>query len=123
MELVVADEPAGTGAVHYLEQCSSCHGDIEYDDMVGMLPTLEEIREDPEFIRDLNLGMITMTVMELKEMGESFAEFDPHSTFDMRTLARPTMPPFVGTDEEAEALAVYLASLDNPESTPSGGAR
>ncbi|MEX1309679.1 MAG: cytochrome ubiquinol oxidase subunit I [Candidatus Sulfomarinibacteraceae bacterium] len=123
MELVVADEPAGSGAVHYLEQCSACHSDVAYEDMLAMLPTVAEIREDPDFIRELNLGMITTTVMELKEMGAAVTDFDPHSTFDMRSLDRPTMPPFVGTDDEAEALAIYLASLDNGRSATSGGAR
>ena len=123
MELVVADEPEGSGAVHYLEQCSACHSDVTYEEMVGMLPSVEEIREDPEFVRELNLGMITMTVMQLKEMGEAVTDFDPNSTFDMQTLDRPTMPPFVGTDDEAEALAIYLASLDDGRSATSGGAR
>ena len=86
-----------------------------------MLPTLDEVREDPEFIRDLNLGMITMTVLELREMGEAYAAFDRTEVFDLRGLSRPTMPPFVGTAEEAEALAVYLATLDAP--TREGGVR
>jgi MFS family permease len=123
MERVVADEPTGSGAIHYAEQCATCHSDIAYEDMVGMLPSVEEIREDPEFIRELNLGMITMTMMELKEMGSAITDFDPRTTFDMRTLDRPTMPPFVGTDDEAEALAIYLASLDDGQSATSGGAR
>jgi mono/diheme cytochrome c family protein len=123
MERVAADEPAGTGVVHYLEQCSSCHIDIAYEDMAEMLPTVDEIREDPDFIRELNLGMITMTMMELKEMGEAYADFDPHEVFDMRTLRRSTMPPFVGTDDEAETLAIYLASLDDPQRETTGGAR
>ena len=125
MELVTADDPPGTGAVHYRTQCSACHGEIEYEEMVEMLPSLDEIREDPEFIRELNLGMITMTMIELKEMGAELAAFDPVTTFDMRLLDRSYMPPFVGTDEEAEALAVYLASLDSGAVGPaaSGGER
>ena len=93
--------------------------------MVEMLPTLEEIREEPDFIRELNLGMITMTVIQLKEMGAELAAFDRETTFDMRRLDRPYMPPFVGTDEEAEALAVYLASLDSAATghTAGGGER
>ena len=123
MELVTADDPAGTGSVHYLRECSSCHGDIEYEEMVEMLPTRDEIRDDPDFIRELNLGMITMTIIQLKEMGSQITAFDKGTTFDMRQLDRPYMPPFVGTDEEAEALAIYLASLDSvgAEDAPSGG--
>jgi len=115
MKLVAADQPSGMGAVHYREQCSRCHGDIEYQEMAEMMPTIEEIREDPEFIRELNLGMITMTLVELRDMGEEFADFEPGKQFDMRTLDRSYMPPFVGTEEEAEALALYLASLDRGE--------
>jgi hypothetical protein len=81
--------------------------------MVEMLPSAEEIREDPDFIRELNLGMITMTMIQLKEMGSEIAAFDTTTMFDMRQLDHPTMPPFVGSDEEAEALASYLGSLDN----------
>jgi len=125
MELVTADDPAGTGAIHYLSECSACHGDIEYEEMVEMLPTLDEIRDDPEFIRELNRGMIAMTVIQLKEMGSEFAAFDKGTVFDMRRLDRPYMPPFVGTDEEAEALAIYLASLDSvgTEAAVRGGER
>jgi cytochrome c553 len=121
MELVAADDPPGSGETHYLRECSACHGDIEYSEMAEMMPTLDEIRSDSDFIRELNLGMITMTLMELREMGEVFAGFDTGEVFDMRELARPAMPPFVGTEEEAEALAVYLASLDRDAA--SGGAR
>jgi len=125
MELVAADDPAGTSAIHYLNECSACHGGIVYEEMVEMLPTVDEIRDDPEFIRELNLGMITMTMIQLKEMGSEFASFDKGTVFDMRQLDRPYMPPFVGTDEEAEALAIYLASLDGvgAEAAASGGER
>jgi hypothetical protein len=88
-----------------------------------MLPSIEEIRSDPDAIRELNLGMITATVMQLKEMGEEITAFDRSVMFDMRTLERGTMPPFVGSDEEAEALAVYLASLDRTPDAASGDAR
>ncbi len=115
MELVATDNPVGAGAIHYLEQCSRCHGEIEYQEMAEMMPTLDDIRDDPDFIRDLNLGMITMTLLELRDMGSSFADFEPGEQFDMRTLDRSYMPPFVGTEEEAEALALYLASLDSGE--------
>ena len=40
-------------------------------------------------------------------------------------LPYPFMPPFVGTDEEAEALAAYLSSLGSdvgPASADQGGA-
>jgi mono/diheme cytochrome c family protein len=111
MERVVAD--GATGAAAFAAECAACHSDVEHAEMVAMLPLADEIREDPEFIRELNLGMITMTIMQLKEMGSEITAFDPTTVFDMRQLDHPTMPPFVGSDEEAEALASYLASLDD----------
>jgi hypothetical protein len=64
-------------------------------------------------------------VLELKEMGSEITALDSTTIFDMRQLKHPTMPPFVGTDDEAEALAVYLASLDvgGAVSNTAGGAQ
>ena len=123
MEAVVAEGPAGAAA--YAAECAPCHGDVEHAEMVEMLPSVDEIRGDPDFIRELNAGMITMTLFELREMGEEIAAFDRSKVFDMRELTRPTMPPFVGTDEELEALSSYLASLDgaDADSAVQGGAQ
>jgi cytochrome bd ubiquinol oxidase subunit I len=116
MELVAADDPPGSGALHYRQECASCHRDVSYEEMAAMLPSVEEIRDDSDMIHELNRGMITMVVLELREMGADFAAFDPAETFDLRGLHRPVMPPFVGTDEEAEALAAFLATLERPNS-------
>ncbi|MGD8439796.1 MAG: cytochrome ubiquinol oxidase subunit I [Holophagae bacterium] len=123
MELVVADDPTGSGDVHYRAECGACHGDVDSAEMVEMLPSLDEIRDDPAFIRDLNQGMITMSLSELRDMGETVVAFDRTTQFDLRQLDRPYMPPFVGTDDELEALAAYLASLDRPADVTPGGAR
>jgi mono/diheme cytochrome c family protein len=123
MELVVADDPSGSGEVHYREQCGACHDDVSFSEMVEMLPGVDEIHSDPDFIRDLNHGMVTMALVELRDMGEAVAAFDRTTQFDLRELDRPYMPPFVGNDDELEALAAYLASLDRPADTTSGGAR
>jgi mono/diheme cytochrome c family protein len=123
MELVVADDPPGSGAAHYSVECGACHGDISYAEMIEMLPGADDIRSDPDFVRDLNHGMITATLVELRDMGETIVAFDQTTQFDLRELERPYMPPFVGTDDELEALAAYLASLDRPRDATSGGAR
>lgn len=125
IQAVVTASTTGADAAHFETACASCHEDVEFAEMVEMLPTAEEIREDPDFIRELNLGMITTTIFELREMGEEIAEFDRSALFDMRKLSRPMMPPFVGTDEEVEALAAYLVSLDRPgaDAGAAGGAQ
>jgi cytochrome c553 len=121
MELVVTPSSPGAAAMHYEAECARCHADIEHAEMVEMLPTIEEIRSDPDFIRELNHGMISMSLVELRDMGETITDFDTTHQFDLRELARPYMPPFVGTDDELEALAAYLASLDRP--VVNGGAQ
>jgi len=125
LELVVADDPAGTGAVAYRNECSACHPEIEYEDMVGVLPTLDEIRGDPDFIHEFNRGMIEMTLVKLRDMGSAYGEFEKGSVFDTSKLELGYMPPFVGTEEEAKALAAYLASLDagEPDGAADGGER
>ena len=76
-----------------------------------MLPTAEEMQEDPEMIHDLNHGMIYATVVRLHEMGEDFGEAPPGKMIDTSKLSSPYMPPFVGNDEELEALVEFLATL------------
>jgi mono/diheme cytochrome c family protein len=113
---VAADEPAGSGARAYREQCAACHSEVSYDDMKGMLPSADEIRGDPGVIRDLNYGMIAAAVAELRAMGEAYVATDRTRMIDTSALQVPHMPPFVGTDDEAEALVAYLGGLvDEPE--------
>jgi hypothetical protein len=76
-----------------------------------MLPTAEEMREDPEMIHDLNQGMIYAAVVQLREMGEAYGEALPGQMIDTSVLSSPYMPPFVGNDEELDALVEFLATL------------
>jgi mono/diheme cytochrome c family protein len=108
---VAADDPAGSGARAYREQCAACHRDVSFDDMKGMLPSPDEIRADSGMIHDLNQGMITATLVELRAMGEAYAAVDRTAMIDTSSLRFPHMPPLVGTEEELEALAGYLGGL------------
>jgi len=109
---VVSDQGEISGERAFEAHCSSCHGDdFTAEDVRGMLPTAEEIRDDPEFIRDLNLGMITATLTTLHEMGEYYASAGPGELIDTHQTPYPVMPPLVGSDDELEALAAYLGDL------------
>ena len=93
--------------------------------MREMLPTPAEIVEDPDMIHDLNQGMIYMAVSQLQEMGEVYAATPRGEMINTADLYSSYMPPFVGTDEELEALVEYLAFLASGEgvefSTNGGG--
>lgn len=109
---VVSDDGEISGAQAFEVHCNSCHGDdLTAEDVREMLPTAEEIRADSEFVRDLNLGMITATLMEMHEMGEFYAEAGSGKLIDTRQSRFSVMPPMVGTDDELEALAAYLGDL------------
>jgi hypothetical protein len=87
--------------------------------MQGMLPSAEEMGQDPEMMAELNRGMIAATLLELRDMGEAFTAAPHGAMVDTAPLFAPYMPPFVGTDRELEALADHLASLDRgAEPTP-----
>jgi mono/diheme cytochrome c family protein len=64
------------------------------------------------FIRDLNQGMIFATLVELRAMAEFYAGADRSRMINTHETSYPQMPPLVGSDEDVEALAAYLASLD-----------
>jgi mono/diheme cytochrome c family protein len=114
---VSADQPVGSGAGVYASECAACHADVSFAEMKEMLPTAEEIDADREMISDLNLGMIYGTLARLAEMGDGYASSDHTQMIDTGQFDSPYMPPFVGTEEEMEALAEYLAGLviDGPE--------
>jgi mono/diheme cytochrome c family protein len=109
---VAGDSPAGSGEIAFRTECASCHADLEYPEIKEMLPTAEEILDDPVFIRELNGGMIYGTLAKLHEMGEFYAAADRTRMIDTHQTEYPQMPPLVGTDEDVEALAAYLVSLD-----------
>ena len=58
---------------------------------------------DPDFIE--------ANVWALWGQGE---EYQPRIPVDKASLDYPYMPPFVGTEEELEALVAYLSSLAAP---------
>jgi hypothetical protein len=94
--------------------------------MREMLPTPAEMAEDPEMIADLNQGMIYMAVSQLQEMGAAYSAAPPGEMINTAELHSPYMPPFVGTDEELEALVEYLAVVvrgDDTELASIGGGR
>lgn len=100
----------------FQSQCASCHPDYTYQDVRGFVPGAEEIREDPEFVRELNSAMIVATLEKLREMGRLYAGADRSAVIDTRQTLYPYMAPFVGTDEDLEALAAYLVSLEEQDS-------
>jgi len=112
---VAADNPAGSGRLAFEAQCGSCHADLSYEEMTEILPTADEIRGDPEFIRELNQGMIYGTLARLQEMGEFYTAADRRQILNTHETAYPQMPPLVGNDEDLEALAAYLASLEGDD--------
>jgi mono/diheme cytochrome c family protein len=122
MLAVAADSPAGSGRLAFEEQCGSCHAD-PYEEMTDILPTADEIRGDPEFIRELNQGMIYGTLVRLQEMGEFYMAADRRQILNTHETAYPQMPPLVGNDDDIEALSAYLASLEGDDTAATQLAR
>ncbi len=112
MLTVAADDPAGAGELAFEQRCASCHRDVVYAEMKEMLPSADEILGDPEFIRELNAGMIHSTLARIREMGAFYMAADPSRLFDTQQTGYPQMPPLVGTDDDLQALAAYLVTLD-----------
>ena len=102
---------AGNGEAVFARECARCHTDYTYADMSDVAPTREDVTGDPAFIRDLVTAMITTTLEQLHDMGSSYAQADPTRMIDTRAFSRSYMPPFVGTQEELDALSAYLMSL------------
>ncbi len=126
LRAVAADDPPGSGPMVFLAQCAACHGDVTAGEMTEMLPTPDEIDADRGMIRDLIQGMIYGTIVRLAEMGEVYSNLDQAQMIDTSQFDSPYMPPFVGTEEEIEALAEYLGDLvdDEPQQIAmKGGAR
>ena len=87
--------PEEMGRAVFRAQCASCH---TLDGYQALRPLI-----DPDFI-DANLWA-------LWGQGE---EYVPGEAVDKASLDYPYMPPFVGTEEELEALVAYLSSLATP---------
>ena len=70
--------------------------------------------------------MIYMAVSQLHEMGEAYSAAPRGEMINTADLHSPFMPPFVGSDEELEALVEYLAFVargGGAELTSIGGGR
>jgi mono/diheme cytochrome c family protein len=125
---LATDDPPGSGQRAFRSECGPCHADYTYEEMKQWVPPPEEIREDPDFVRELNAAMIAATLERLREMGQTYSRADPSRVIDTHETAYPYMPPLVGTDEDLEALAAYLASLEQQDPAAArvarrGGAR
>jgi mono/diheme cytochrome c family protein len=104
---VPTDDPVARGRQVFRAQCSSCHTLDGYLAIPPLLP------DDPD--------MIFSVVYALYDQGESYTSLAPGETVDKTELTYPYMPPFVGTDEEMEALAEYLGTLATAASEAGGG--
>lgn len=114
---VATDVPQGSGARVFERECQGCHADLDFEDMRSMIPAPDEIRGDPEMIRDLNLGMVAMTLEALRTMGDSYVGADLSAPFNTHDTDFPAMPPLVGNDRDVEALSAYLATLVDNDQT------
>jgi mono/diheme cytochrome c family protein len=126
MVAVASDQPSGSGAVTFATECAACHADVTASEMREMLPMAAEMAEDPEMITDLSRGMIYMAVSQLHEMGEAYSAAPRGEMINTADLYSPFMPPFVGTDEELEAVVEYLVFVargDGLEQASNGGGR
>jgi cytochrome c5 len=126
MMAVASDQPEGNGARTFATKCASCHPDITAEEMRELLPTPAEMTEDPEMIHDLGRGMIYLALSELREMGEMYSAAPRGEMINTADLYSPFMPPFVGTDDELEALVEYLVFLtqgDGTDLAANGGVR
>jgi mono/diheme cytochrome c family protein len=102
-----------TSAAAFATQCAACHAeDFTAEDVRGMMPSADDIRDDPSMIRDINHGMITATLMRLRDLGDFYVAADRSRMIATHEADVPHMPPFVGNDDDLEALAAFLASLD-----------
>ena len=92
-----------TGRQVFRAQCRACHT------LDGYLAITDYLPEDPD--------MIYSVVYTLWDQGEAFTALAPGEPVDKAELDYPFMPPFVGTEEEMEALVEYLATLVVPAET------
>lgn len=90
-------EPASTGRAVFRAQCSSCH---TLDGYLSMRTRAEAFDRET----------LVLFLTALREDGPKWQKHPPDPKPDY-----PHMPPFVGTDEELEALAAYLDSLKTPQ--------
>jgi len=94
---VASEDPVSVGRAIFKAQCASCHTIDGYQAIRPLLP------DDPD--------MIFGVLAAMWEMGEGYAEANPTEMINTAEFDYAFMPPFVGNDEELEALALYLTSL------------
>jgi mono/diheme cytochrome c family protein len=106
---VPATDSVEMGRQVFDAQCRSCHT------IDGYLSIRELAPEDPDMTYSVLYAMF--------DQGEMFTSLEPGEAVAMGDLNYPFMPPFVGTEEEMEALVDYIASLMTPagEATAKGG--
>ncbi len=94
------DEPVAKGRAVFRAQCAMCHTENGY---LGIRKLVAGA--DPE---TLDLILTTM-----REEGDTYVsgQYTVNSHVATENLNYPFMPPFVGTEEEKEALKTYLATL------------
>lgn len=89
---------AGKGRAVFRAQCASCHT------LAGYLSIRRLVQPaDADTLR----GILSI----MREDGEQLAGTPPGQPVPTRQLNYPFMPPFVGTEEELEALVSYLVTL------------
>ncbi len=98
------DDPLVIGQQIFRVECSICHTIDGYQGIKPLLP------DDPD--------MIFGVLAALWEMGEYYSSAEEGVLLDPQETDYPFMPPFVGNDEDLEALALYLQSL---APIPAGG--
>ena len=123
MYALATDDPPGSVEQVFAVECAACHSDLSSAEMREMMPSATEMTEDPEMIHDLVAGMISGSLVYLQEMGMDYVNAPEGVMIDTVAFHAPYMPPFVGTDAELEALAVYLTALSEEEDTPQRLAR
>ena len=98
--------PGNASAPHRLAIMQSQKGRFE-DAERYFRHALELAPEDPD--------MMYSILYALYDQGEMFTALEPGEAVAMGDLNYPFMPPFVGTEEEMEALVDFIASLTAPE--------
>jgi mono/diheme cytochrome c family protein len=92
-----SDELHQKGRAVFRAQCMSCHTLDGYQGIRGLAS--DDV--------DMNLGVLYV----MQDQGHTMAGLPPGESLDKSEFAYPFMPPFVGTEEEMQALATYLAGV------------
>jgi mono/diheme cytochrome c family protein len=93
----MATDAVGRGREVFRAQCAGCHTLGGYQAIRPLLPD--------------DIDTIAAVLEVMRAQGETIAALPPNQPIDKSQLDYPFMPPFVGTAEELQDLAHYLASL------------